>query len=70
MTKLVQVCPDVDVDPDEVVAVEKNDRFDNGDWSEGPRWLGHGTVMTLRNGRKIFVEMEKSEVMKRLNSCG
>lgn len=53
---LVMVTKDFAVDPNEVVSLEKFEKWDSDPSPSGRSWLDHtGTIVIQRNGRKTYV---------------
>jgi hypothetical protein len=65
---LIELSKTVCVDPTDVSAVEKNDRYDweGNDFSGRSVWRGDGTCLTLKNGRKIYIPLKIDIVMNKL----
>lgn len=70
---LVEITKDVFVDPAEVVSVEKHDEYKTkrGDYGTYTVLEGSGSIITMKNGRKIYVrDVTPEEIFKQLKPKG
>ncbi len=55
------------IDPLEVVSLQKNGYWENGLCpSDNSDWIENGSVLVLKNGRKIYLKISSKEVMEKL----
>ena len=66
---LKQITPEIYIDPTEVSSIQK-ETIESETWGSGSvGYSFYGTVLTLKNGRKIFVKhLTPEQVLKKLNS--
>lgn len=66
--KLVEITPEILVDPEDVSSIQEEILHRDGGFPSGESWSEFaGSVITLKNGRKVFVKgVRPQEVHRRL----